>query len=139
MSLNKIHESATEDNLLSREELIKLKNSIKAKYTPSAIAERKKSVILTNVHNPKLSKTVESISPSIPSIPSLPSLPPSLPPFPPSLPKAPKGKGKGKSPTPVPAKPKPVSDDADVTMVDDDGVAGLDNGGIRPDRYVASR
>ena len=51
----------------------------------------------------------------------------------------PKGKGKGKSPTPVPAKPKPVSDDADVTMVDDDGVAGLDNGGIRPDRYVASR
>ena len=62
LSLNKIHESATEDNLLSREELIKLKNSIKAKYTPSAIAERKKSVILTNVHNPKLSKTVESIS-----------------------------------------------------------------------------
>ena len=42
--------------------MINLKNSIKANYTPTAIAERKKSVILTNVNNPELSKTVESIS-----------------------------------------------------------------------------
>lgn len=66
LSLNKIQELTAEDNLLSlhpyAEELIKLKISIKTKYTPTAIAERKKSVILTNVNNPKLSKTVDSIS-----------------------------------------------------------------------------
>lgn len=60
-TLNKIPENA-ENNQLSREELIKLKNSIKANYTPTAIAERKKSIILTNVNNPELSKTVESLS-----------------------------------------------------------------------------
>ena len=48
-------------------------------------------------------------------------------------------KGKGKSPTPVPAKPKPVADhDPDVQMGDGDGAppAGLDNGGVRPERWV---
>ena len=51
--------------MLSRKELINLKNSIKANYTPTAIAERKKSVILTNVNYPELSKTVESISEAV--------------------------------------------------------------------------
>ena len=52
----------------------------------------------------------------------------------------PKGKGKDKSPTPVPAKPAAVpAGQEDVQMGDGDGAgpAGLDNGGIRPERCVA--
>lgn len=61
MSLNKLP-NTTEDNLLSREELIALKKDLKTNFTPKKITERKKSLVLTNVNNPQLSKTVESIS-----------------------------------------------------------------------------